>query len=163
MYTYFYVCTWCNVHMCTVSASVIHIWIWGKISDILCMYMLCVCICVTHSCMWRPVQDIGFFFLYCFLLVVLWQHLSLNLKVNISAGLVGSTCSTPTHSQSWDTCTCSHAQLFVWLLPLSLHRKHFPSETSPFLHMFVLSSMPSKEQINSLIVAHKHFDTGTEA
>lgn len=62
MYTYFYVCTWCNVHMCIVSASVIHIGIWGKISGTLCMYMLCMCICVIHTCMWRPVQDTGFFF-----------------------------------------------------------------------------------------------------
>lgn len=126
--------------------------------------MLCVCICVIHTCMWRPVQDIGFFFLYCFLLVVLWQHLSLNLKVNISAGLIGSTCSIPTHSQSWDYMHMQPCSAFCMTAAL-VHTQEtlFPSETSPFLHMFVLSSMPSKEQINSLIVAHKHFDTETEA
>lgn len=154
MYTYFYVCTWYSVHMCIVSISVIHTCIWRQ--D-LYVYVMCVYVWYILEC-GRQCRTLNFFSSIAFFLVMLWQHLSLNLKVNISAGLVGSTCSTPTHSQSWD---------YMYMQPCSAfcmtQETLLPSETSPFLHMFVLSSVHSKEQINSLIVTHKYFDTETEA
>lgn len=63
MYTYFYVCTWCSVHMCIVSISVIHICIWRQ--D-LYVYVMCVYVwyILESGCQCRT---LNFFFLYCFL------------------------------------------------------------------------------------------------
>lgn len=90
-----------------------------------CMYMLCVWIWMINTCMWRPVQDIGFFSLNCFLPCCAMavsvtqpegEHLCWPSRIH---------CSTPPTPSPRTTCACSHAQLFLWLLPLPLHRKHF--------------------------------------
>lgn len=131
MYTYFYVCSRCSVHVYVVSISVIHTCIWRQdlYVNVMGVYVWYILACG------RQCRTLDYFFPLLLSSLLCYGSICHSAWSDISAGLVGSTCSTPTHSQSGDymlmhSCLGLHAHaampsFFVWLLPLSLHRKHF--------------------------------------
>lgn len=98
MYTYFYVCSRCSVHVYVVSISVIHTCFWRQdlYVNVMGVYVWYILACG------RQCRTLDYFFPLLLSSLLCYGSICHSAWSDISAGLVGSTCSTPTHSQSGD-------------------------------------------------------------